>query len=158
MPQLQVREVEAADHDQWVALYSGYRDFYHLAPDDQVVETTWGWVLNREHLLSGLVAVDEGGEILGLANLRVVARPSAGRLGLFLDDLFTAPAARGRGAGAALLERAARLAAETGAVVVRWQTASDNSTARALYDRYATLTPFIVYDMAPAADGAQPRV
>ena len=155
MPQLQVREVEAADHDQWVVLYAGYREFYHLAPDDEVVETTWRWVLNREHALTGLVAVDEGGEtgeVVALANLRVVARPSAGRLGLFLDDLFTAPAARGRGAGAALLERAARLAAETGAVVVRWQTASDNSTARALYDRYATLTPFIVYDMAPAAD------
>lgn len=154
MPPLLIRDVEPADHDQWIVLFAGYRDFYLREPDDRVVETAWAWIVGREHGMHGLVAVDTdaGDRVVGLANLRDFARPSAGAMGLFLDDLFTAPAARGRGAGAALLARAARLAAERGAVVVRWQTASDNSTARRLYDQHATLTPFIVYDMEPATD------
>jgi GNAT superfamily N-acetyltransferase len=153
MPQLLIRDVEPADHDQWVVLFAGYREFYQRPADEAVVETAWSWVLDRQHGMQGLVAVDAAtGDVIGLANLRDFARPSAGAMGLFLDDLFTAPAARGRGAGAALLERAARLAADRGAVVVRWQTASDNSVARSLYDQHATLTPFIVYDMEPTSD------
>ena len=148
---LLIRDVEPADHDQWIVLFAGYREFYRREPDEGVVETAWSWIVGREHGMQGLVAVDTGtGEVIGLANLRDFARPSAGAMGLFLDDLFTAPAARGRGAGGALLERSAQLAAERGAVVVRWQTASDNATARSLYDQHATLTPFIVYDMEPA--------
>ncbi len=64
-------------------------------------------------------------------------------------DLFTAPPARGGGAGAALLDAAARLAADRGASVVRWITAADNATARALYDQHARATPWVTYDMAP---------
>ncbi|HEY4225729.1 MAG TPA: GNAT family N-acetyltransferase [Pseudolysinimonas sp.] len=151
MPQLEIRVVRPADHDEWVELYAGYRAFYDLAPDPEAVETAWRWVSTGQHQFTGLVAVDESGAVLALANVRDVARPSAGRMGLYLDDLFTAPAARGRGAGSALLERLAELARERDAVVVRWITSTGNETARRLYDRHAELREFASYDMAPAA-------
>jgi GNAT superfamily N-acetyltransferase len=155
MSHVLIRDVQVADHAEWVVLYAGYREFYRMAPDPVVVETTWTWVVTGQHAMRGLVAVGENGELLALANLREFARPSVARMGLYLDDLFTAPAARGRGAGAALLARAAEFAAEQGAVVVRWITASDNLTARRLYDQHATLTPFVTYDIpvgAPTRD------
>jgi len=152
MPELLIRDVHADDHDEWVQLYAGYREFYRLDPDPAAVDTTFSWVTTGEHALRGLVAVDSSGRLVAFANLRVFAQPSAGRTALFLDDLFTAPGARGLGAGAALLARAAELAAEGGHVVVRWLTASDNSTARSLYDRVATVTPYVTYDMPPAGD------
>ena len=143
-----VRRVAASDQDQWAELYAGYRAFYRLPEDASVVASTWSWVLGEEFQMFGLVA-ESGGRLVGLANLRWFARPSSGRIGLYLDDLFTAPEARGSGAGTALLAAASRIAAERDAQVVRWITASDNATARSLYDRVATATHWVTYDMAP---------
>lgn len=147
---VRVRPVEASDADAWAALYAGYRDFYHLPEDHAAVATTWRWVLGRQHGLLGLVAEQVDGAVLGLANLRRFARPSSASTGLYLDDLFTTPDARHRGVATALLREAAALAADEGATVVRWITAQDNEAARAVYDRVATATPWVTYDMAPA--------
>ena len=149
-----VRDVVAEDAARWAELYTGYRTFYDIPRDDDAVATTWGWVLRREHGMRGLVAVarDEGqpgDRVVGLANLRHFARPSRATFALYLDDLFTDPEARGLGAATALLDQAARLAAEDGAEVVRWITASTNATARRVYDAHATATNFVTYDMKP---------
>jgi GNAT superfamily N-acetyltransferase len=77
-------------------------------------------VIGRKHGLRGIVAIDAGGQVTALADLRLFARPSVGKMGLYLDDLFTAPAARGSGAAGALLRRASEIANEEGANVVRW--------------------------------------
>jgi GNAT superfamily N-acetyltransferase len=145
-----VRPVTTADAAAWTTLYRGYRAFYALADDDVAVQTTWGWVSRGEHGLLGLVAVDEQDVPVGLAHLRRFARPSTGRTGLYLDDLFTAPEARGAGVATALLHEAAAVAAREGATVVRWITAADNVTARRVYDAVATATPWVTYDMQPA--------
>jgi len=146
-----VRSVEPRDAEAWCALYAGYRAFYRLDDDPSAVQTTWEWVRDGAHDLFGLVAVDEAGQVIALANLRWFARPSTATIGLYLDDLFTAPDARGLGAGGALLDEAARRAAEAGASVVRWITANGNATARSLYDAHAAATPWVTYDMKPAA-------
>jgi len=107
-------------------------------------------MLDRQHGLRGIVAVTPGGDVVALANLRLFARPSVGKMGLYLDDLYTLPSSRGSGAAGALLARAAEIATEEGANVVRWITASDNATARRLYDAHATATPWVTYDMKPS--------
>lgn len=145
-----VRRVTAADEQQWTRLFGLYRAFYHLPEDRDATATTWQWVVGEQHGLTGLVAVDHDGALLGLANLRSFARPSTATVGLFLDDLFTDPAARRSGVGEALLRAAADLAAQRGAGVVRWITATDNASARSLYDQHATATPWVTYDMPPA--------
>ena len=153
-PNLVVRPVIASDQRRWAELYAGYRGFYGLGADASLVARTWEWVLDGQHGLTGLVAVSTADdELVGLANLRTFARPSSGTIGLYLDDLFTDPAARRRGVGAALLDAAAELAAHRGASVVRWITAGDNATARSLYDQHAVATPWVTYDMPPKALG-----
>ncbi|KHK95873.1 acetyltransferase [Microbacterium mangrovi] len=146
---ISVRRVAASDEAEWARLYAGYRAFYRLPEDPTVVASTWAWVRDEQWQMTGLVAEGDG-RLVGLANLRWFARPSAGRIGLYLDDLFTAPESRGAGAATALLREASRMAAERDAQVVRWITASDNATARRLYDRHATATAWVTYDMAPA--------
>jgi GNAT superfamily N-acetyltransferase len=146
-----IRPVEERDAEDWAVLYAGYRDFYRLDADVSAVRRTWEWVLAGEHALFGLVACDESGALVGLANLRWFARPSTATLGLYLDDLYTSPQARGRGVGTALLERAAAIAGTTGASVVRWITASDNASARQVYDKVASATNWVTYDMTPGS-------
>jgi GNAT superfamily N-acetyltransferase len=148
-PAFTVRDIANADADAWAQLYSAYRAFYSMSADAAVVGTAWNWLIAREHGMRGLVAVMPDGQLLALANLRTFARPSAGRMGLYLDDLFTSPRSRGSGVGGALLHRAAEIAGEDGAELVRWITATDNSTARRVYDAHATATPWVTYDMVP---------
>ncbi|MDM7887789.1 GNAT family N-acetyltransferase [Curtobacterium sp. RHCJP20] len=149
---VRVRPVRSTDAEAWQDLYAGYRTFYRLPEDPAAVRTTWDWVSTGAHGLSGLVAEDADGHLLGFADLRRFARPSSATTGLYLDDLFTAPDARGRGVATALLHEAATTAAAEGASVVRWITAEDNATARAVYDRVAAATPWVTYDMRPSAD------
>lgn len=145
-----IRPAIASDFSQWAGLYRGYRDFYTLIPDEDVIERVWRWITDDDHEVNALVAVD-GDSLVGLAHYRRFARPSSGTEGLFLDDLFTAPAARGKGAGRALLRHLSALAEREGRSVVRWITAEDNSQARALYDSTATATRWVTYDMVPGS-------
>lgn len=144
-----IRDIEPSDAEQWQRLYRGYRAFYRLPADDAAVATTWGWLLGRHYGLRGIVVVTPEGELVALANVRTFARPGIARMGLQLDDLFTAPNARGRSAGTALVHRAAEIAAEDNATVVRWITESDNATARSVYDSVAGLTGWVTYEMRP---------
>ncbi len=63
----------------------------------------------------------------------------------YLEDLFTAEAARGKGVAAALIEAVAADAQAKGASKLYWQTHVTNTRARALYDRVAENEGFIVY-------------
>jgi GNAT superfamily N-acetyltransferase len=143
-----VRGIEAHDHARWTELYRGYREFYHLTPDDAVIERVWGWVTDPAHEVKALVASIDG-RVVGLAHYRRFSRPSSGTVGLFLDDLFADRDLRGQGVGRALLGELSRLSAQDGYSVVRWITAADNSTARRLYDATATTTSWVTYDLGP---------
>jgi GNAT superfamily N-acetyltransferase len=63
----------------------------------------------------------------------------------YLQDLYADPAARGAGVGRKLIEAVYAAADADGRPSVYWMTQDFNDTARKLYDRIATLTPFIKY-------------
>ncbi len=63
----------------------------------------------------------------------------------YLQDLFTAPEARGSGVGAALIEAVRQAASERGSTNVYWMTDETNATAQRLYDRVARRTGAIDY-------------
>ncbi|WGP07830.1 GNAT family N-acetyltransferase [Bacillus subtilis] len=145
---VRVRAIAPDDHPQWRRLFSAYRDFYRLTPDDEVVAQVWDWIIDPEHELHGIVAYYQA-DIVGIAHFRPFARPVSGTIGIWLDDLYTDPAARRQGVGEALIEHLRTEAKGAGASVVRWITASDNSTAQALYDRLGARTGWVTYDATP---------
>ena len=108
----------------------------------------WSWIADAAHETSALVA-EVDGVVVGIADYRRFARPSTGTTGLWLDDLFTDPAVRGLGVGRTLIDELRRIAREEGLSVVRWITAEDNATARALYDTLAARTAWVTYDSSP---------
>jgi len=144
-----VRFVAESDREAWESLYRGYRDFYGKPHDPAVYETVWAWLMDPAHESRGLIAEVDGAPV-GLGHFRRFARPIDGGHGLYLDDLFTAPEARGTGAASAILLRLAEIAHDEGAALVRWITAESNTTARSLYDRLAAQTPWVTYDLRPA--------
>jgi ribosomal protein S18 acetylase RimI-like enzyme len=153
---ISVRDVADEDRAAWSDLFRGYRDFYRLTPDEDVIARVWAWLRDVGGEVRGVVAVD-GDQIVGIAHYRRFANPSSGSHELYLDDLFTAPTARGRGAGRAMIEHLAARAAAEGLGGVSWITAEDNHTARGLYDSVATATHWVTYELKsplPGRNGA----
>lgn len=144
-----VRAARSADFGHWRELYQGYADFYRTPQADAAAELVWGWIHEPTHEVGCLLATGPDGSIAGFAHYRPFARPLAAATGCFLDDLYVDPAHRGTGAVDALLGELRRLAAARGWSVIRWITAADNERARAAYDRQATRTEWVTYDMAP---------
>ena len=168
-PSLVVRPLAAADEARWRELFRAYRAFYRLEASEEVVSRVWGWLMDPRHECQGLIAetalseestraaepahaAQADGGIVAIGHYRRFARPSTGSVGIWLDDLFTDPAARGRGAARALIARLADIAGAEGRSVVRWITRDDNVRAQAVYDQVATRTDWVTYDAAPGKE------
>jgi GNAT superfamily N-acetyltransferase len=66
----------------------------------------------------------------------------------YLEDLFVAPEARGRGIADALIQACARRCRELGMPAMEWLTAPDNKRAQEVYDRTgATSETFVEYEL-----------
>lgn len=145
-----VRPLVPADESEWRVLFRAYREFYELPESEEVVSRVWGWFMDPTHECKALVTEIDG-EILGFAHHRRVSSPYTGSSGIFLDDLFTVPAARGRGVGRSLIDRLTDMASAEGRSFVQWMTAEDNHQAQALYNTLARRTPWVTYEASPTA-------
>jgi GNAT superfamily N-acetyltransferase len=65
----------------------------------------------------------------------------------YLQDLFTEPAARGRGVARALIAAVVNAARQRDCSRVYWVTHESNATARRLYDQVAIDSGFIRYQV-----------
>lgn len=142
---LLVRPIEARDADAWRRLFRDYGVFYETSFDDAQLDHVWGLLTTADSGVDALVA-EVGGSVVGIAHYR--SHPdtfSAGR-DWYLDDLFTAPSARGAGVASALIEHLKGLARATGPGTLRWITAADNATAQRVYDRLAKRTTWVTYE------------
>ncbi len=144
-----VRRVDDGEFFTWLDLYTGYGEFYDTPLTDEKAVLVWSWLTDPNHELEAYFALNEAGEPVGLAHVRLFSRPLAGSRGLYLDDLFVAPDARGEGAATAILESLKTRAREQGLSVVRWITAADNDAAQRVYDRVAQKTEWVTYDLVP---------
>jgi GNAT superfamily N-acetyltransferase len=91
------------------------------------------------------LVAEGGGRLLGITHFLFHRSTTRIEPVCYLQDLFTAPEARGRGVGRALIEGVCARALEAGAKRVYWQTRQDNATARRLYDQVARHHGFVVY-------------
>ncbi len=147
---MRVLPVEPRHRAFWDQLYAGYAEFYRVAQTPAMRDTVWAWLHDPAHELGGLICEDAAGRPVGLAHWRPYARPLRATTAMFLDDLFVDLAARGSGAAPALMAALRGIARARGWETIRWITADDNYRARTLYDRQATRTWWVTYDMAAA--------
>ncbi|MEL6374016.1 MAG: GNAT family N-acetyltransferase [Pseudomonadota bacterium] len=143
---LTVRPLAADDKPAWRALFDGYLAFYGASVDGAVIETTWTRLntpADGHHI--GLIAHQRERGPVGLAHVLFHRSTWSPTHYCYLEDLFVAPDARGHGAGRALIEAVYREADARGCTRTYWSTQEFNETARVLYDRVATLSPFLQY-------------
>ena len=143
-----IRFVVAEDFPRWLPLWDGYNRFYHrsgpTALPAEITRVTWARFLDPREQMYALVA-EEAGELLGLAHYLFHRSTISIVMSCYLQDLFTAEAARGKGIGKALIQAVYEQAARAGLQRVYWQTHESNQTAMRLYDQVAERSGFVVY-------------
>jgi len=145
---LRIRPIEQTDFPAWTPLWDGYNAFYGregktaLAPE--ITQTTWQRFFDPNEPVFALVA-ESNGQLLGLTHYLYHRSTTRIELTCYLQDLFTNPAARGKGVGRALIEGVYAQAKAASIKRVYWQTHTTNSAGRLLYDKVARHMGFIVY-------------
>lgn len=143
---VRVRPLEARDKPVWLTLFKGYIEFYRASVPEDVIETLWQRLMRGgEGYHIALVAVDEADSPVGLAHVLFHRSTWSNGLYCYLEDLFVDPGQRQRGIGRALIEAVYAQADAKGCSRTYWMTQETNATARALYDRVATKSPFVQY-------------
>jgi GNAT superfamily N-acetyltransferase len=140
-----VRALRAEDEVMWRDLWKSYLDFYETSVPEAVYASTFARLLGKdERDFNGLIA-ERDGQPVGLTHYLFHRHGWKIEEVCYLQDLYTAPEARGAGVGRALIEAVYAAADAYGAPSVYWLTQDFNHTARQLYDRIGSATPFIKY-------------
>jgi len=142
-----IRAVQTGDWDDWRALFGGYLAFYRAELDDATVRASFERLCDGSDGMFGLLALDDGGRGIGLADCVVHASTWSRQPTCYRADLFVAPTARGHDVGRRLLEAVRSEARRRGADPVYWHTQQYNGRARSLYDQVGRPTSFVVYEM-----------
>ena len=142
-----VRALKSGDFEAWLPLWHGYLAFYETELDDEVTRHTFDRLIDESTNMFGALALNDRGEAIGMVNWLTHPGTWAREDYVYLEDLFVSARSRGSGAGRALIEHVNEWAKAGGLAKVYWLTAETNKTAQRLYDRVATKTGFIHYQV-----------
>jgi GNAT superfamily N-acetyltransferase len=143
-----IRPIAREDYHQWLPLWDGYNAFYGrsgpIALPEEITLTTWDRFFDDYEPVHALVAESDG-KLIGLTHYIFHRSTIAIGPNCYLQDLFTAESARGKGVARALITEVYAQAQLAGSQRVYWQTHETNTTAMALYDKIAEKSGFVVY-------------
>jgi len=130
---IQALRADASDIDKIASLFDAYRGFYgqpsNLAQSRAFIAER---IARDESVI--FYAQEQGGETLGFVQMFPTFSSIDAHRTWLLGDLFTTPAARGKGVGTLLMNTARDFARLAGAKGMTLETATDNFTAQRLYE------------------------
>ncbi len=145
-----VRQATVEDLDLLVPLFDAYRQFYRQPSEP---ERARQFLRQRfEHNQSVIFIALDGETAVGFTQLYPSFSSGAMARIFVLNDLFVAPEARGRGAGSALLRKAAEYGRDVRALRLTLSTEITNKTAQSVYEAlgWKRDTTFCGYELSLA--------
>ncbi|MGK5520998.1 GNAT family N-acetyltransferase [Micromonospora sp. URMC 107] len=137
--------LQSDDRHGWEELFCGYNAFYGRTWPADRYDRAWQEFRRGDRVRALGARLD--GRLVGIAHFLVHASTTSPDV-CYLQDLFTAPEARGRGVARALIGAVGAWASDQGCDRLYWLTREDNHTARRLYDQVAENRGFIQYVVA----------
>ena len=134
------------DFEAWKVLWRMYLDFYETHLPEEVYEKTFERLLSKDITSQNAIVAMDSSKIVGLVHF--IFHPHNWKIEdvCYLQDLCVLDTLRGQGIGRLLIEAVYDEADKRGVPTVYWLTQDFNKPARLLYDKIATLTPFIKYN------------
>jgi GNAT superfamily N-acetyltransferase len=151
--EIEIREAARADVPLLLALIGELAEYERLAHEAvATVELLEEALFGPERVAYALVA-SLGGAPVGFALYFFNFSTFIGRPGIYLEDLFVRPEARGRGVGRALLGRLAAIAVERRCGRLEWSVLDWNEPAIGFYRQLGAvpMDEWTVYRVAGAA-------
>ena len=131
-----IRFATRADLPDVVRLVRGLAEYERLLDRFVATEAAFDALLfGPDKAAEALLADAPGRPAVGIALYSRTVNTFAGRIGLFLEDLFVEPDQRGLGIGLALLRRLARIAVERDHAVIEWRVLNWNAPAIKFYEQ-----------------------
>jgi GNAT superfamily N-acetyltransferase len=140
-----IRALAPADEPRWRELFDGYNRFYGREPDESVTRHMLARAKDPRVPVHSIVAVDDTGNVVGIANY--LTHESTTQLApvCYLQDLFVDPTQRGAGVGGRLIDWLIAEMKRKGWARLYWNTAETNYRGRMLYDKYTLQNGFLKY-------------
>jgi GNAT superfamily N-acetyltransferase len=144
-----IRAAEARDERRWRELFNGYCLFYERKPDEALNTYTWRRILDPKVPVHAIVAEQEGGEVIGIANYLIHEHTLGLTPACYLGDLFVDPKERAAGVGQQLIDWLVAEMKKEGWCRLYWHTRNTNYRARGLYDKFTPHSDFVRYTVYP---------
>lgn len=141
-----VRPLRHSDRDAWQTLYYGYLAFYKSEPIAEATELLWSRLVSETPLIQSAV-IEVEGKVVGLAHFHYQLSTWTHTWHCYLEDLYVDDQFRGQGLATALIQEVKRAALELKCSEFYWITRASNSKARRVYDKLATATDFVRYEI-----------
>ena len=142
---INVRQIEVEDKSSWLKLYLSYLKFYESQAIESSTGLLWDRLTKSGPEIHGLVAVSNG-EVVGIAHFHYQLSTWSDTLHCYLEDLYVAEDARGKGAASSLIAAVQDLAIQNKCSELFWITKESNTVAKKLYEQVATLSDFVRYE------------
>ncbi len=146
-----IRQARPDDESRWRELWDAYTRFYEKEPSDAITRYTWTRIMDPSNPVNAIVAEDERGGVIGIANYILHENTSTMTPVCYLEDLFVDPARRAVGVGQLLIDWLVAEMKSQGWSRFYWHTRENNYRARGLYDKYAPHSGFLRYVLHNAA-------
>jgi GNAT superfamily N-acetyltransferase len=142
---LTLRPLELKDQAAWEMLWAGYLKYYESTVTPEVTQATFKRLCAQANPERAAIVAIKDDELIGFTHYIYHAHNWKLEDVCYLQDLFVAPSARGRGVAKALINAVYSAADAHGTPSVYWMTQDFNAPARRVYDDIGALTPFIKY-------------
>ena len=144
-----VTPLVSSNRSEWEVLTREYNAFYQANKSPEDYDLAWSRLVSEDGV-RGLAAKADG-KLVGVAHF-LFHTSTWTRTVCYLQDLYTAPSARGNGVARALINAVAEQARIAGATRFYWLTRENNAVARVLYEKVAKHNGFIRYEHPLATD------
>lgn len=142
---MEICKLELVHKADWFGLWNGYLQFYKKDLAQNISEIVFAKLCDEANNNMGGIIAYEGEKAVGIANYIIHGNTWSDKNVCYLEDLFTSEDCRGKGVGRALIMNLRDYAQIINCRYLYWQTAQDNKTAQALYNKVGYDTKNLVY-------------